>query len=163
MPDAGFEAWYQDEHPRVFAAAYGRCGDPALAEEVTAEAFVRALERWERVSAMRSPGAWTHRVAVNLLKRRLRRKALERRVSRAEHTPPDTQPEPEPALWAAVRALPSRQREAVVLRYVADLPEAEVAERMGVAPGTVAATLHAARARLAERLGSPAERTSHDG
>jgi RNA polymerase sigma factor (sigma-70 family) len=59
----------------------------------------------------------------------------------------------------AVQRLPARPRTAVVLRYVADLTEAEVAEAMGVAPGTVAATLSNARRRLAVLLAdySPTE------
>lgn len=67
-----------------------------------------------------------------------------------------------PELWAAVRALPGRQRRAVGLRYLADLTEPRIAEVMDIAPGTVAATLHAARKTLAERLGDPApEETRH--
>ena len=59
----------------------------------------------------------------------------------------------------AVQRLPARARTAVVLRYVADLTEAEVAEAMGVAPATVAATLSNARRRLAVLLAdySPTE------
>ena len=51
-----------------------------------------------------------------------------------------------------MRALPDRQREAIALRYLLDLEQHEVAEAMGVRPGTVASTLHAARAQLASRL-----------
>lgn len=66
-------------------------------------------------------------------------------------------------LWQAVQQLPPRQREAVALRYVADFSEAEVAERMGVAVGTVAATLHAAWARLASVVAAPSRREAQDG
>jgi DNA-directed RNA polymerase specialized sigma24 family protein len=52
-------------------------------------------------------------------------------------------------VWDLVRALPERQRIAVVLRYVADLTEPDIAIAMGIARGTVASTLAAARARLA--------------
>lgn len=61
-------------------------------------------------------------------------------------------PELDLELWEAVRDLPERMRTAVALRYVADLTEREVADIMGIAAGTVAATLHAARRKLAERL-----------
>ena len=54
-----------------------------------------------------------------------------------------------------VRTLSDRQAQAIVLRYIADLPEAEIAEVMGIARGTVASTLFDARARLAELLGEP--------
>jgi RNA polymerase sigma-70 factor (ECF subfamily) len=65
----------------------------------------------------------------------------------------DPPAEPDAALWDAVRALPPRARTAVALRYVADLPEAEIADVMGVARGTVAATLSSARRQLAGALG----------
>ena len=60
-------------------------------------------------------------------------------------------------LWDAVAALPERERTAVALRYLGDLTEAQVAQTMGVAPGTVAATLHAARTHLAASLGADDE------
>lgn len=163
MPDA-FEDWYVREYPRVLAAVTVHARDGDLAEEVTAEAFVRALERWERVSGMRSAGGWVHRVAMNLLRRRKRRRGLEAALLQRDRVDvPPASPEVDPALWQAVRALPRRMREAVALRYIADLTEAEVAERMGIAPGTVAATLHRARGRLAAGLDLATTPEAHDG
>jgi RNA polymerase sigma-70 factor (ECF subfamily) len=60
-------------------------------------------------------------------------------------------------LLAAVDALPEGQRTAVVLHHLLDLPVAEVADVMGVRPGTVKTHLHRARNRLAEVLGEPVE------
>lgn len=59
---------------------------------------------------------------------------------------------PDARLWAEVRALPERQRQMVVLRYVADLAEGDIAGVLGVSRGTVASTLSDARRRLAGRL-----------
>jgi RNA polymerase sigma-70 factor (ECF subfamily) len=126
-------------------------GDADVAREVTAESFVRALERWDRVAAMESPAAWTYRVGVNLLRRRLRRSAFEKRL-RPEDFAPAPPPAIESELWEAVRALPVRQRTAIALRYVCDLPQEEIAAVMHVAAGTVSATLTAARRRLAAEL-----------
>jgi len=56
-------------------------------------------------------------------------------------------------VWRAVRALPDRQRTAIVLRYVADLPEVDIAEAMHVSRGTVASNLSDARRSLARYLG----------
>ena len=149
-----FDTWYRSEHPRVLALLTVASGDPEVAAEITAEAFTRALERWDRVAAMDSPAAWTYRVAVNVLRRRLRRAAVEQRLwTRAIE--PARPAAVEPDLWAAVRALPARQRTAIALRYVCDLPQAEIAEVMDVAAGTVSATLTAARRRLAAVLGAP--------
>src|ERR687892_2598190 len=74
-----------------------------------------------------------------------------RRAGRPPGRPPPTQLSPD--VWDALAALPSRQREAIALRYLLDLTQADVADAMGVAPGTAAATLHAARRNLADRLG----------
>jgi RNA polymerase sigma-70 factor (ECF subfamily) len=136
---------------RTIAVAF-EGGD--LAQEVTAEAFARAWADWDRVSAMTSPGGWVYRVAVNLMQSRLRRAQLERRLARRAPTPATSPPPglPDEALWGAVRALAPRARIAIALRYVADLPEADVAIAMGVSRGTVASTLSTARHRLAQAL-----------
>jgi RNA polymerase sigma-70 factor (ECF subfamily) len=148
-----FEAWYRTEHPRLLAAMAVVAGDVDAAREVTAEAFARALERWDRVGAMRSPGGWTYRVGLNLLRRRARRAALERRLLLRMSPPPQVDvPAHAVDVWEAVMALPPRMRTTVALRYLGGLTEAEVAEAMGVSPGTVAGTLHDARRRLSHLL-----------
>ena len=136
---------------RTIAVAF-EGGD--LAQEVAAEAFARAWADWDRVSAMTSPGGWVYRVAVNLMQSRLRRAQLERRLVRRVPTPSPSPPPrlPDDALWGAVRALAPRARVAIALRYVADLPEADIATAMGVSRGTVASTLSTARHRLAQAL-----------
>jgi DNA-directed RNA polymerase specialized sigma24 family protein len=151
--EASFEGWYQREHPRVIGVVFVACGDPDVAEDAADEAFTRALARWPQVEAMGSPAAWVCRVALNVMRRRLRRRAIERRLlsgRRPAEGPPG--PAAYPEVWAAVRALPERQRLAVVLRYVADLGEADIASVMDVTRGTVAASLAAARSRLAATL-----------
>ena len=149
-----FEAWYQAEYGRVLALLTVFVDDREAAEDVTAEAFARALSRWNRVADMAAPTGWVVRVGVNLARRRARRAALEQRLlggraapghqgsTPADHSAAET--------WDAVRRLPPRQRLAIALRYIDDLPEHEIAALMGVSPGTVAATLHAARQRLAQ-------------
>jgi RNA polymerase sigma-70 factor (ECF subfamily) len=66
-------------------------------------------------------------------------------------------------VWDAVRSLPLRQRTAIALRYVSDLTQEEIAAVMDVAPGTVSATLVAARRRLGELLDDPSVTTGEDG
>ena len=154
----GFDSWYRLQHPRVLGVLVALSGDADLARDATDEAFSRAFERWDRVSVMTSPAAWTHRVALNELRRRARRRTLEQRhrwrwVERQRDA--DV---PEPEVWAAVRALPDRQRQVLVLRYVGDLPEAEIADLVGISRGTVASTLFEARRRLADAL--PAHRST---
>ncbi len=149
--NGSFDGWYRSEHPRLLALLTVAAGDADVGREITSEAFVRALERWDRVEAMDSPAAWTYRVGVNLLRRRLRRATFERRLLH-DRPAPAAPPALESDLWDAVRALPVRQRTAVALRYVCDLPQEEIAAIMHVAAGTVSATLTAARRRLAAEL-----------
>lgn len=151
--DGDFATWYGVHYGRVCNTLALAVGDRGLAEEATAEAFVRALAAWPKVQAANSPTAWVYTVALNEVRSRLRRSRLERRyLARQRENPVPPPPEPDPQLWAAVAQLSPRARQAVALRYVADLSEAEVAEAMGIARGTVAATLSKARTRLAELL-----------
>jgi RNA polymerase sigma factor (sigma-70 family) len=146
-----FDEWYADQRPRVYVSMLALSGDADLAAEATDEAFTRAVAQWTRVRTMESPGGWTQRVALNVLRRRLRRRRFEARLlprlADAEH---ELMPTGE--VWDLVRALPDRQRVAVVLRYVADLTEPDIGIAMGIARGTVASTLASARERLAEIL-----------
>jgi RNA polymerase sigma-70 factor (ECF subfamily) len=149
-----FEEWYRDEWPRLVAALALASGDRELARELAAEAFARALARWPRVGAMDSPGGWTYRVAVNLLRRRHARNRAEQRALRRVRAGAESValPDDSTELWALVAALPNRERIAVGLRYGRGLSEPEIAAVLGVAPGTVSATLNHARKRLRTAL-----------
>lgn len=152
-----FDAWYRAERPKVLAALTAITGSEAVASEATDEAFTRAVERWNRVRSMESPGGWVNRTALNVARRRLRREGHERRLLRtvaatADHAPPPSWPI---ELWDGLRHLPPRELEAIVLRYVADLTVQDVAAAMGTTAGTAGSTLHAARLHLAARLTTP--------
>ncbi len=152
----GFVGWYEREHERVFASLYALCSDADAAADATDEAFARAYLHWDRVAAMASPGGWTYRVALHALRTSLRR-GRRRRHAEADAAAAASMRAAAPArddvaLWALVASLPERQRTAIVLRYVADLTEADIAAAMRIRRGTVAATLHQARARLAAAL-----------
>ena len=152
-PGRVFAEWYRSEFPRVSRALTLASGDPLLSEEAAAEAFARALATWSRVGAMDSPGGWVYTVALREMRRTWRRTRLEQRSVerlRLERVAPPAAPEDE--LWSAVANLPPRARTAIALRYVADLPEAEIADVMNIARGTVAATLSNARKQLAAVL-----------
>ena len=147
-----FEAWYGWHHTRLLAALRVRCGDVEVAREALDEACSRALSAWGRVGAMAEPTGWVYRVAVNHGRRLARRRALEtlalrRRLEpRAEETDGGE-------VWDAVRRLPARQRDIILLRYVVDLPEADIAAALGISRGAVSASAAKARATLAVTLG----------
>lgn len=146
---AEFERWYLCEHPKVLAALTWVAGDPDVAADATDEAFARAYADWRRVVRMASPGGWVYRVALNVLRRRMRRASFEQRTV----VPPAAVAHVvDREIWTVVQQLPERQRVAVVLRYLLDLPEEEVATTMGISRGTVASALAAARQRLAAWL-----------
>ncbi len=148
--DRAFEALYEEEFPAVFRAAYLLCGDRLLAEDATQEAFARALERWRRLRDQPWAGGWVTSTALNVVRRSLRR-----------HAPMPAPPvdvtslsDPDEAvdLWDAVRALPRRQQEAVVLHHVVDLSVADCALIMRCSEGSVKKHLSRARASLAAEL-----------
>jgi RNA polymerase sigma-70 factor (ECF subfamily) len=143
-----FASWYSAEHPKVLAVLSAVSGDPEAAREATDEAFARCFSRWNAVREMASPSGWTYRVALNGLRRIRRRRTLERRL--LARLPP-SRPVTDPVIdetWVLLGELSPRQRTATVLRYVADLPEADIAVVMGVTRGTVASTLADARRRM---------------
>lgn len=148
-----FSEWYGGQHRRVVSSLVAVSGSVDAATEAADEAFARAFLAWSRISTRGQPEAWVFRVALNHLRRQMRRSGLERRwwsnQPAVEASPPEL---PDHPIWEAVRGLPLRQRTALVLRYVADLPEAEIARSMGIRRGTVAATLATARERLAIEL-----------
>src|SRR5437868_5375989 len=126
-----FEEWYASERPRVLATLAVLCGDLDAAHEATDEAFARAYSRWDRVATMVSPGGWVYRVALNDLRRRRRRGAVERRLlNRLRPLPEARLPSATYEMWALVAELPARQATAVALRYLGGLSEADVAAAM---------------------------------
>jgi len=136
-----------DEHVaslyRTILAYTGGRSD--VAEEAVAEAFARAAARWE---GLRDPVAWLYRVAFNAATDELRRER--RALDESPHDVPT--PIERAELFDALRRLPDRQRAAIVLFYVLDLPVAEVAARMGVARPTVRVHLTQGRRRLRDLL-----------
>lgn len=151
-----FESWYEREHPRLVASLLLVLGDVDLARDAADEACSRALVRWARVSEMDSPGGYVYRIALRDAWRRRRRAGIERRLW-ARHRVETIVPEPAGEAWDLVRSLAPRQRTAVVLRYVADLTEADIARVMGVSRGTVSSTLIDARRLLAQQLDAEPE------
>jgi len=156
--DGEFERWYRESHPGLVSSLVAFTGgDVTLAADAADEAYARAFVHWRRVGRMASPNGWTYRTAINILRRRHRRARLEAIVirrgqrGRAQDLLSDD-PGWSAEMWDVLAQLPTRERLAIVLRYVADLPTNEIADAMHVAPGTVGSTLSSARARLVRLL-----------
>jgi RNA polymerase sigma-70 factor (ECF subfamily) len=141
------EAVYRRDFDRFLAVAVSIVGDEDVAYDVVQDAFARAL-RHRRGFRRRGPvAAWLWRTVVNAA-----RTARAGAVPAAEPARNGGPPADAGPVRALVAALPERQRLALFLHYYADLGYTEIAEVMDVSPGTVGATLNAARATLRERL-----------
>ena len=147
MKRKGFDEFYRSTKDGCFRAVLATVGDLAEADDLLAEAYTRAWERWSDVSTHAAPAAWVVRVALNLHRDRWRSRRL---FGRLRPAPPVAAPELDLDcdLLQALRALPERQRDVVVLRILLDLTNDQVAETLGIAPATVSVHLHRALTTL---------------
>jgi RNA polymerase sigma-70 factor (sigma-E family) len=150
-------AFCRREHRRLVGLLALYVGDRAVAEELAQDTLVRVCEQWPKVRQMSSPTGWTSRVAMNLASSRWRRLSAERRATIRHGAPADRSDDVDTAATLAVRAsvaaLPPRQKQALVLRYYADLSLAEVAGAMGCPVGTVKSLLSRATTTLRDEAG----------
>lgn len=152
-PEDALEVFCRREHPRLVGALSLYCGDVALAEEIAQEALYRACRRWSQVGDMAAPGAWVHRVAINLANSAYRRGRAERRARQRQVGPHhDVDLTAVLAVRQAVAALPKRQRAALVLRHYGGYSVAETAALLGVSGGAVKQLTHRAITTLREEL-----------
>lgn len=150
----------QDEFAEFYRASRDSClravtavvGDRELAEEQVAEAFTRAWTSWGKVRIHAAPRAWVVRTALNLGVSWWRRRHREVPLADHDAAAADTGDGVDPALIAALRRLPARQREVLALRIFLDLDTETTAKVIGIAPGTVMAHLSRALAALRRDL-----------
>jgi RNA polymerase sigma-70 factor (ECF subfamily) len=140
--DGGFDTFFHAHHARVVQVLALGWGAHA-AEDAAQEAFARALQRWNRVRAMDRPDGWVYVTAVNVLRRRHGAGANERAIDdrAAPHRDAADGVATRVLVRDALALLPPRQRQVVVLRYLADFSTADVAAAMGCAEGTVKSAL----------------------
>ncbi len=141
------------EYPKVVGAVTVVCNDRSLAEDAVQEALARAIERSAAGTEIRNLAAWVTTVACNHTRSGFRRRERELRALRRLRPEPDAgdlgdRSDDVVTLHRAVRLLPRRQRQAIVLRYFLGLDVAEVALELGIAEGTAKALLFQGRARL---------------
>jgi RNA polymerase sigma-70 factor, ECF subfamily len=155
MGGRGFDEFFAEHYDDLARTLTVALADRAVAEEAAQAALTRALRRWRHVRALDRPAAWLYVVAMNHVRDSWRRQRREPDW-KAEVETTTLDPTGGVATAVSVRdaitTLPPRQREAVVLRYLADLPLADVADAMGCAVGTVKATLHQALRALRVEL-----------
>ncbi len=152
-----FDAFYRDEFRPLLRLAWSLTGRRDLGEELVQEAMVTVHQRWDTVHSYDRPGAYARRVLLNAATSAARRRAAERRAIErleAQPSPIGLAPEPPPdeTFWAALRALPERQAQAVALHYVEDRSIDSIAAILDIAPNTVKVHLHRGRIALAQTL-----------
>jgi RNA polymerase sigma-70 factor (sigma-E family) len=145
-----FAAFYEGAKDDCLRAVYASTGNRHLAEELVAEAFARAWASWRKVARHPAPRAWVVRTALNAHVSWWRRRRREvpwtgqdGPVGAAGPADADGRV-PDATLMAALRELPTRQRQVVALRIFLDLDTETTAESLGITAGTV--TAHLARA-----------------
>lgn len=126
---------------RLVGALTLRCNDRELASDIAQEAMARVWRDWDTVSRRQPIEPWLYATAFNLLRSWHRRLRVARRRAPVLVivTNPEADADAALSVRDAVAVLPERQREAVVLRYYADLSVKNTAEAMGCAEGTVRA------------------------
>jgi RNA polymerase sigma-70 factor, ECF subfamily len=143
-----FEELFGGSFDTCCAAARRIVGDQAVAEELAAEAFVRAWTRWPWLRLQGSPLGWLIRVTSNLALDHVRRGPAPAVVSPDAYLLLDDAVVTRITVVDALGRLSARQREALSLHYLAGLEEGEVAAAMGLSAGSVKTHLHRGRARL---------------
>lgn len=128
-----------------------------MAEDLAQEALARVCKDWSRIRRMEAPGAYTHRIALNLATSAFRRRAVERRVGVRLRDPESTTwSDPDAAMAVAVRdalqLLRPDQRRVLVLRYFLDHSLTETAEILDMPVGTVKTHAHRGLTMLREAL-----------
>jgi RNA polymerase sigma-70 factor, ECF subfamily len=153
-----FEAFFLEQHARLFGTLCLVTGHAAEAEELMQESFVRVLERWDRVSVHADPTGYLYRTAFNVFRDRTRRlRAAPRRLLLGIASPADAyaRVDEQQTVLEALRHLTPRQRAAVVLTEMLEFSSEEAAKVLGVRPVTVRVLASQGRAALRKTLGEP--------
>ena len=161
MDEAGreaFRAYVVARSPALLRTAYLLTGSRADAEDLLQTALAKTYLSWDRVRDQGALDGYVRRVLVNTQTSRWRRRKVDEYPTEAlpeRSTGRDATDDLvlHDALWAALGALPKRQRAMVVLRYYEDLSEAETAHVLGVSVGTVKSTTSRALMKLRESSG----------
>jgi RNA polymerase sigma-70 factor (sigma-E family) len=154
---AAVAALYRAQAAGLIRLAYLMLGDRAAAEDVVQDAFFGLYRRWDRLADPAGALPYVRSSVLNGCRTALRRRALGHRVT--AYQPPTGSAEAavlsreeRQEVMRAVRRLPDRQREALVLRFYLDLPDLEIARIMGIRPGTVRSAMHRALKALGHLL-----------
>ncbi|HEY6567135.1 MAG TPA: sigma-70 family RNA polymerase sigma factor [Actinomycetota bacterium] len=150
-----FEVFYLEHQRELSAAMWLITRDRHETEEITQEAFLRVLERWDRVHGLDDPVGYLFRTASNVWRSKRRRASVAmRRGLRIDHRDDEIgRAETRVDLLQALGRLSPRQRAAVIFTDLVGMSSDETAKALGIRPSTV--RVHVARARALLREGVP--------
>ncbi len=153
-PDA-FAALIEHQYDAIYRTAWRWCGNRDDAEDIAQEVCVKIGQAIARFDGRSAFSSWVYRITLNAVRdwQRAGSRRGRHMNAYAEIAPPDQQAEQEAAtthsqLWEAVRRLPEKQRDAVLLVYAEELSHAEAADIMGIREATVSFHVHEARKTL---------------
>jgi RNA polymerase sigma-70 factor (sigma-E family) len=153
-----FTEFVHGRSPALHRAAYLMVGEVPLAQDLVQEALVKTYAAWPRLRDKANAEAYCRKAITTTAITWFRRKGWQN--ERPEETLPERQGSGHEDsfvqgawLWSCLQRLPVRQRAAIVLRYYEDLTEAQTAEAMGCAVGTVKSQVSAGLAKLRQQLG----------
>jgi RNA polymerase sigma-70 factor (sigma-E family) len=156
----GVTALYQAHAVGLIRLAIVMLGDRGAAEDVVQDAFLGLYRHWDRLADPGNALTYVRSAVLNRCRNALRQRGQRDRHDRQDPGPTASESAEAVALigeehqqvLAAIRALPDRQREALVLRFYLDLSEEEIARSMGVSRGTVKSATSRAVAALGRKL-----------
>lgn len=149
-----FEEFFVAHRQEVYGAIWLVTRDRHEAEEITQEAFVKVLERWEHVASLDDPTGYVVRTAMNVWRSRARRAAVALRKAVHSSSPDDPleRADSQAVVVQALAVLTPRQRAAVVMTVLLGFTSEEAANALGVRPSTVRVLAARGRDRLRERM-----------
>ena len=155
-PEHAFRRLFEERHAELSRLAYLLTGEPAVADDLAADAFVEVWRHWHRVAAADNPVAYARGIVANLARQWIRRRTRERAgllgLGPVHRAGEESDRGAVLDVRAALRRLPQRRRECVVLRYAFDVPEREVAEILGISVGAVKSQSSRGAAQLSTYL-----------
>lgn len=150
-----FAELIEEQYDRIFRTAWRWCGNGHDAEDIAQDVCVRLGEALKTFDGRSAFSSWVYRITLNMVRdwQRAGRRRGAHVDAYAEIAPTEEAPNQEDSttssqLWAAVRNLPEKQRDAVLLVYAEEMSHAQAAEIMGIKEATVSFHVHEARKTL---------------
>ncbi|HEU5269000.1 MAG TPA: SigE family RNA polymerase sigma factor [Jatrophihabitans sp.] len=159
--DQAVERLYREHRLQLVRLAYLLVGDRESAEDIAQDAFAGLHRHWQRLRSPDAAAGYLRTATVNGARSMLRRRRTTRRFPQPDESALTTESAEATSLLsaehaevlAALRRLPDRQREVLLLRYWSELGEAEIARTLGISVGAVKSNASRGRAALATMLG----------